>query len=497
MKKILIFITSVAASIGCDNVNELHEQYLQEGSPVYSGKIDSLDVYSGFYRLKASVYPSPDVNRKEFRVYWNNYADSIVFPYDETYLNSDNGRYEVIIDGFEDKKIEGFTTLVFRNYDVHGNKSRESESNALIYGNDFRSRLFNQGASGFDGKHFNLLSRDNMAGLWVEYTKDDGTQSTLEFKGGVEKLKLLGIDPHLPDYKSGTSFKYRTLYHLNPTDIDPIYAGNPSETAPIVFPDPLIIENNTVHKYGFAETFNIPVQVYEGSAFTSESDQSWCTVVNNNESGVIEVSIAENTASAATIISRTATITVSVVGKTGDDFTKEIQIIQSDATKLDDTKSGWSTVSLSDDSFGETAWGWGTAKLWDGNLGEPGYHTNPAQTTPFFFSVNLGKPLLIDGLEIVPRQRWVKNPEIFEVWASNTETEVGVNKESPDWEVKAIEAGWVKLKHVDFSGWTGTDTRTAYIGATEKYQVIRIRVLKNSSPEGNLNLLELSIIGKE
>ncbi len=49
----------------------------------------------------------------------------------------------------------------------------------------------------------------------------------------------------------------------------------------------------------------------------------------------------------------------------------------------------------------------------------------------------------------------------------------------------------------NFTGWTGTDTRTAYIGATEKYQITRIRVLKNSHAGGNLNLLELSVIGEE
>ncbi len=497
MKKILIFIAIIAAFIGCDDVNEMHEKYLQEGSPVYSGKIDSLDCFSGLYRLKASIYPSPDVNRKEFRVYWNNYADSIVFPYDESDINAETGRYEVIIDGFDQQAIEGFTTLVFRNYDVQGNKSREVESNVLIYGDDFRSRLFNQGVSGFDGQYFNLLPRDNMVGLWVEYTKNDDTQNVVEFKGGVESLKMLGIEPDLPDYKSGTSFKYRTLYHLNETDIDSIYVGNPSETASVVFPDPLIIESSTINKYGFAETFDIPIEVYEGETFTSESNQPWCTVVNNNDNGVIEVSVAENITGDPTITSRTATITVSVVGKTGEEFTKEIQIIQSDAIKLDNTKVNWSVVSLSDEAYGETAWGWGTANLWDGSLGEPGYHTNPPQTTPFFFSVNLGQPLLIDGLEIVPRQQHIKNPEVFEVWASNTETEVGVDKESPEWEAAAIAAGWVKLKHVDFTGWTGTDTRTAYIGASEKYQVIRVRVLKNSYAGGHLNLLELSVIGKE
>ena len=495
MKKILIFIAIIAAFIGCDNVNEMHEQYLQEGSPVYSGKIDSLDLFSGQYRLKASIYPSPDANRKEFRVYWNNYADSIVFPYDESYLNSNTGRYEVIIDGFEQQMIEGFTTFILRNYDVQGNKSREVESNVLIYGNDYRSRLFNQGVSGFDGQYFSLLPRDNMVGLWVEYTKNDDMQSVVEFKGGVESLKMLGIDPDLPDFKSGTSFKYKTLYHMNSTDIDSIYAGNSSETLPIVLPDPLLIESNTVNKYGFSETFNIPIGVYEGEAFTSESDQSWCTVINNNDNGVIEVSIAANSTTEATITSREATITVSVVGKTGDDYTKEIKIIQSDAVKLDNTKSGWSIVSLSDES--PVYPGWVTANLWDGSLEEPGYHTNSPQTIPFFFSINLGQPLLIDGLEIVPRQQHVKNPEIFELWASNAETEVGVDKESPDWEAKAVEAGWVKLKYVDFTGWTGTDTRTAYIGATEKYEFIRVRVLKNSSSGGDLNLLELSVIGKE
>ncbi len=476
-----------------EDVNEKHEKYLREGSPVYAGKIDSLDMYSGLYRVKASVYPSVDVNRKEFRVYWNNFQDSAVYQYDEANLNPENGRYEVIIDGFEQNFIEGFTTLTFRNYDLEGNKSRETESNVLIYGNDFMSGLLNQGVSEFDGQYLNLLPRNNVVGLMVEYTTNENTQSTLEFKGSVEKLKLLGIDPHLPDFKSGTKIKFKTLYHFEESDIDSIYASNFTETAAIVLPDPLIIKKSVYHKYGFAETFNIPVKVYEGETFTAVSDQTWCTVVSNHENGHVEVSIDANASG-----SRTATITVSVDGKTGEDYQKQVQVIQNDAIRLDHTKSNWSTVSLSDESYGETAWGWGTANLWDGNTGEPGYHTNPPQKTPFLFSVNLGSPLLIDGLEIVPRQQHVRNPEIFELWVSNAETEVGVDKHAADWEAKAIEAGWIKLKHVDLSGWTGKETRTAHIGATEKYQYMRIRVLKNSAGDNShMNLLELSVIGKE
>jgi len=485
----------ISAFIGCENVNELHEQYLREGSPIYAGKIDSLDTYSGLYRIKASVYPSLDVNRDEFRVYWNNFSDSLTFKYDDSYLNTENGRYEVIIDGFEQKMTEGYTTLTFKNFDSQSHQSRETESTVLIYGNDFTSGLLNQRLSGFDGQFLNFVYRDGAVGLMIQYTTNENEERTLEFDGAAEKLKIIGLNTDLPDFKSGSKLSYKTLYHLNPTDIDSIYSSNFSESSPIILPDPVIIEDSVVHKYGFSEDFNLSVEVYEGESFTSVSDQPWCTVSDANVSGNIQVSIEGNATG-----SRTATITVSVDGKTGADFTKEIQIVQSDAVRLNNTKSGWAQTTLSDDN--QTGWGWDIPNLWNGDNGGTGYHTNASLATPYLLSFNFGVPLQIDGVEIAPRAvdniNDRRNPELYEVWASNTVNEVGVDRYSDEWETKAVEAGWVKLKYVDLTGWTGKDIRIGYVGATEKYQYMRIRVLKNSAGEPNyFNIMELSIIGKE
>ncbi|MGQ7871450.1 DUF4998 domain-containing protein [Sunxiuqinia sp. sy24] len=491
MNRIVIFIIIIFAFIGCEDVNEKHEQYLLEGSPTYAGKIDSLDCLSGFYRVKASVYPSIDVNRKEFRIYWNNFTDSVVYSYDASYLNLETGRYEVIIDGFDQDMIEGYTTLTFRNYDSQGNKSRETESTVLIYGNDFASGILNQGVSGFDGQYLNFVYRNGAVGLLVEYTTNENTQRTVEFRSTIEKLKIIGLNPDLPDFKSGSRVLYKTLYHFEATDIDSIYAGSFSESDPLILPDPLIVKENFFNKYGYEETFNIPVEVYEGESFTSVSDQPWCSVVDDVESGNIEVSVGENT-----LGSRTATITVSVDGKTGSDFTKEILVVQSDAIRLDHTKAGWSETLLPDDN--SSAWGWTLPHLWDGNNGGAGYHTEDNAMTPILFSIDFGKQLLVDGVEIVPRASNVRNPEIYEVWASDTLGAVGVDRDSPDWEAKSIEAGWVKIKSIDFSGWTDAGIRIAYVGATEKYRYMRIRVLKNSAGSpAPMNIMELSIIGKE
>lgn len=489
MKKLLIFIIIISAFIGCEDVNEKHEQYLREGSPVYAAKIDSLDAYSGLYRVKASILPSLDVNRNEFRVYWNSSSDSVTFKYDDTYLNPENGRYEVIIDNFEDKMTEGFTTLTFINIDNQGNKSREFETTVLIYGDEYASGLLNQGVSGFDGQFLNFVYREGAVGLNVEYTTNQNGQSTLDFEGTVEKLKILGLNPDLPDFKSDSKVIYKTLYHFNPTDIDSIYPSDFSESSTIVLPDPLIIESEHVHKYGFGDAFNYKVEVYEGESFTSVSDQSWCTVTDDNESGNIQVSIDENA-----IGSRTATITVSVDGKTGDLYTKSFQISQSDATRLNHTKSGWSETGLEEET---DAYGWVLSNLWNGNTGGTGYHTNKL-ATPILFSVNFGQPLQVDGIELFPRASRVRNPEIYEVWVSNTMNEVGVDRYSDEWEAKAVEAGWMKIKTVDLTGWNDAGSRIGYVGAAQKYQYMRVRVLKGSNDAVDyISLMEMNIIGYE
>jgi predicted secreted protein len=475
--------------VACEDANEKHEKYLEIGSPVFAGKLDSIKSYPGFYRVKIAVYPSVDVNRKELRVYWNNYQDSVVMQYSDEFKN-DQGWYETTIEKFEEGNIEGYRTFFFRNYDNKGNRSKTSESIVQIYGNDFAKALNNQAYAGFDGSHFNLQSREYTAGLEVKYTQEDGSEITKKFTSPVTQLKVIGIDPDLPNFKSNTAVQYRTIYKFSSMDIDSVTVGYWSSTNNIVLPDPLILDQENIFRYIKNEAKNqIKVDVWEGEDWEASCLADWVTLekVDNNQK--LEVSLTENT----TGEKRSTEVVVHVVGKTGSSYTKTIPVEQLAFSRLESTKANWSELVLPDNSG--TGYGWTLPHLWNGTTGGTGYHTEGSDRAPYLMSFDLGEPVAVEYFEIFPRSAHGRAAVDWEVWASNEGNEVGVEKGSEEWETKAVEAGWKKVATYHDDNWNKFRPVAAKLNDQTPYRYLRLRVTKNSIENNAYNLMEVSIIG--
>ena len=50
--KMLMFVLSGVAVAACSDMNDLHDQYLQQGETIYSAKFDSIKIFSGRYRVR-------------------------------------------------------------------------------------------------------------------------------------------------------------------------------------------------------------------------------------------------------------------------------------------------------------------------------------------------------------------------------------------------------------------------------------------------------------
>lgn len=70
--------------MACEDMNSLHQQYLDRGEGIYTGVIDSLKVFPGNGRVKFSWELNTDPRITKTLIYWNEREDSIVIDVNRT-----------------------------------------------------------------------------------------------------------------------------------------------------------------------------------------------------------------------------------------------------------------------------------------------------------------------------------------------------------------------------------------------------------------------------
>lgn len=132
-------------AISCDNVNDLLNQYIEEGPIIYAGKVNELDIQSGYYRVRVNIHPVEDVNRDYCILSWSlsgNIKDSLRVDYIESNYDEVLECYFAIVD-FSLSEIQGNLLIEAQNVDKFGNKSLIVSEGAFIYGSIYTSTLIN------------------------------------------------------------------------------------------------------------------------------------------------------------------------------------------------------------------------------------------------------------------------------------------------------------------------------------------------------------------
>lgn len=120
----------------CDDMNDLHQKYLDEGSRVYIGKPDSVTVRPGYNCLRLIWTNNADVKIKKTRIVYNYGNDTIVIPFerkvpgyqrDSITLHLEPGDYQFSICNLtEDEKLHSIVVE-----EVRGKVYGESYKNTL------------------------------------------------------------------------------------------------------------------------------------------------------------------------------------------------------------------------------------------------------------------------------------------------------------------------------------------------------------------------------
>jgi hypothetical protein len=223
MKKVIntiVFFSAIVFIISaCSKIDDYKGKYMSGGSITYSGKMDSVKIFSGRNRVKLTGLFTSDPNIVKYRVFTNSRQDSIEVQVKRT---SGVDTANLIIPNLN----EGTQSFEIRTYDASGNSSVPVFLTANIYGANYQSSLVNRGVADAS------LQKDGSARItWADVSSDAGVIymeiNYTDTAGTVHDTILPSVASKmvtsLPVIKLGSTFSYKTAFLPNPTAIDTFY----------------------------------------------------------------------------------------------------------------------------------------------------------------------------------------------------------------------------------------------------------------------------------
>lgn len=134
-KNIITSILLILLFSACDDMNDIHQDYLDWGESVYLGKPDSLNIYSGLERVKLTWVNNSDPDISETVIYWNMRNDSIVKPFER--ISSAKQKDSIIIDNLP----EGDYNFELKNRNNKGQASLVASVRGSSLGDHYKSGL--------------------------------------------------------------------------------------------------------------------------------------------------------------------------------------------------------------------------------------------------------------------------------------------------------------------------------------------------------------------
>ena len=123
---ILALMTMASGFVSCDKQDDTYRQYVVNGGYNYPAKPIDVTFCSGYNRVGLKWAEPLDPAVRRVKVYWDNYADSVVLDYNTTV----DGYVNVVIDKLEERSY----SFDIVNFDKDGNRSLATEVTVAPYG---------------------------------------------------------------------------------------------------------------------------------------------------------------------------------------------------------------------------------------------------------------------------------------------------------------------------------------------------------------------------
>lgn len=212
--KVLFALLLVAVLYTACTKQDDFKKFVEGGEISYTGKLDSVQMFSGDNRVVIKGLFLADPKVVKCKIFWNNGQDSVVLPIVKKNA-IDTFVYSI------QNVTEGFQNFKIYTYDKIGNKSVPVYANARSYGDRYKASLSNRGISGgeraSDGTAIvQWLGMDKLTGVFateIQYTNTSNNLVTV--RTPIDSTRSV-----LKNYKSGSTYKYRTLFLPDTSCVD-------------------------------------------------------------------------------------------------------------------------------------------------------------------------------------------------------------------------------------------------------------------------------------
>lgn len=215
---VAVFVVLFVLIINSCSSGDEYLKFTEGGAISYTGKIDSVKIFPGRNRLEVQGLILSDPKVTELRIYWNNKKDSVVVPITRT---SGIDAVSKIINNLE----ENIYNFEFRTFDAKGNSSIAVTGSSEVYGDRYISSLINRPILN------NVLIGSQLTVNFIDLNADSGALGTeIEYTNSADEIKTIFTDISktnvvISDFKSGSTYRYTTLYKPVVTAIDTFYAA--------------------------------------------------------------------------------------------------------------------------------------------------------------------------------------------------------------------------------------------------------------------------------
>jgi len=216
----LLLSALLLATIASCTKMDVYKDFTNGGEISYTGKLDSVKILSGRYRvlLKGLFIADPKVTKCV--VYWNNMKDSVVIPVTRT------AQVDTLSQFIEDIE-EGVQSFVIYTYDADGNRSIAVNKTGRIYGDRYQGTLSNRGINAAVTSQAGITSiewgtMDRLSGVFASEVIYKNTSN----EDVTVRVPIESNNTVLSDFKTSSTIKYRTLFLPNDTaSVDTFYTS--------------------------------------------------------------------------------------------------------------------------------------------------------------------------------------------------------------------------------------------------------------------------------
>lgn len=209
----VILLGCVLGIFSCTSADEFLK-FTEGGEISYTGKIDSLKIFSGRNRVEVQGLIISDPKVFELHIYWNAKRDSLVIPINRT---SGVDMVSRIIENLP----ENIYNFEVKTFDSTGNTSISQNVSAQTYGARYQEsltdrKIVSSSLSSSLSLTIDFATMDLTTGAFTtEIVYTDGSDVEHTVNVDVKDSKVI-----IPNYKIGSQFKQRSLFLPNKTCID-------------------------------------------------------------------------------------------------------------------------------------------------------------------------------------------------------------------------------------------------------------------------------------